>query len=82
MTTNAIPAYIASGTTVDTLSNRVEADDSGDFRYLVKITWEWSFDFYVIETPLNTEDAALLLELVRKTLPRDEGGHLEIITQF
>lgn len=76
-------AYETALTTVETLSNRVESPDAGDYRYLVKVTWEYDSEFYVIETPIDTESELHLHDVVRAKVQRDEGiARVELITRF
>lgn len=76
-------AYATGLTTVDTLSNTYESGDASCFCYLVKITWEYTSQLYVIETPVDTDDASELRRLVQAVYPRDEAiTAFELISQF
>lgn len=66
-----------------TALNSLPQDDAGNFRYLVKITWEWDSAWYLLETPLDTDDVSKLTEIVVAVYPRDEAiTKLEIVTRF
>jgi hypothetical protein len=70
-------------TAVHTLTDAVETGDGSYYRYLVKVTWEWNTEFYVIETPIDTDDAEAIQRLFSAVYPRDEGiSVFEVLTQF
>lgn len=83
MTTTTTTHPLAGATLVETLSNRVESSDSGDYRYLVKVRWEYETELYVLETPADTDDVSELRQLFQSVYPRDEGiANFELVAQF